>query len=123
MAEQIQLRTYENVSGAYTEEVGDRFGNAILKAVRLRAASDYHDTPVSEQTVYAFRGHLERTEGHIFLLTLPAEGKSVVYIVPAPDIVLPALSVEKGVLRIECDGCSVIRGECESGEEITVDRP
>ena len=120
--EGLQFCTYENVSGAYTEEVGDRFGNAILKAVRLRAASDYHDTPVSEQTVYAFRGRLERTEGHIFLLTLPAEGKSVVYIVPAPDIVVPAISVERGVLQVECDGCSVVRGECKSGKEAALCR-
>ena len=121
-SERFSFCTYENVGDVYTEEVGARFGNAILTAIYLRADSDHHDTPVSKRTVYAFRGRLERTEGLIFLLSIPTEGKSVVYIVPAPDIILPTISIDKGVLSISCGGYPVIKGECQTGKEAALCR-
>ena len=78
MKKGYEIQTYENVSDVYTEQIGVRYQNAILTAVYLRADTDHHDTPVSKKTVYAFRGKLEKTQGHIFLLSLPTEGVSVV---------------------------------------------
>ena len=122
MKEAFKICTYENAGDVYTEEVGARYQSAILTSVYLRANSDHHDTPVSKKTVYAFRGKLEKTQGHIFLLALPTEGVSVVYIVPAPDIILPSIYMEKGEVRIECGGYPVIKGECKIGEEAALCR-
>ena len=122
MKKGYEIQTYENVSDVYTEQIGVRYQNAILTAVYLRADTDHHDTPVSKKTVYAFRGKLEKTQGHIFLLSLPTEGVSVVYIVPAPDVVLPAISLEQGVISITCGGYPVIKGECKLGEEAALCR-
>lgn len=109
--------TYTDVGEAYTEQGGERFANAVLTAVRLRAETDYHDTPVTKEKFYAYRNQLQRTEGHFFFLTLPTEGRSVVYIVPTPDLILPAISMKNGEIRIECGGYPVIRGECRVGTE------
>ena len=120
--EKSQIRIFENVGDVYTEQVGVRYQNAILTAVRLRAETDHHDTPVSKKTVYAFRGKLEKTQGHFFFLSLPAEGVSVVYIVPTPDIIMPSIFMEKGEVRIECGAYPVVRGECKIGEEAALCR-
>ena len=122
MKSEYEIVTYENVGDVYTEQVGARFNNAILTAVYLRADSDSHDTPVTKKTVYAFRGRLDKTAGHIFLLSLPVEGKSAVYIVPVPDIITPSICIDKGELRIECGGYPVIKGECKTGEEAALCR-
>ena len=52
--ERLHFYTYENEGELYKEQVGARLGAAILTAVRLRAETDHHDTPVSKKTVYAF---------------------------------------------------------------------
>jgi len=120
--EKNALHTYRDVGEVYTEACGARFDNAVLRAIRFRAETDCHDTPVSEKTVYAFRRRIERTEGNIFILSAPTEAVSVVYIVVSPDIALPSLAVEKGELRIVCDGYPVVRGECAHGTEAALCR-
>ena len=113
----LKLETLAGVEGVYTEKVGARYSNAILSSVLLRTETDHHDTPVSERVSYAYRGRIERVEGHFFFLSLPAEGLSVVYIVPTPDLITPTLSMEKGEVRICCGDYAVVRGECKTGDE------
>ena len=101
----------------YTEASDNGFSNALLTSVYFRAETDRHDTPVSCKKSYVFRHSLDKTEGHVFFLSFPVSGKSIVYIVPTPDHVTPALSIHKGELRIECGGYPIVRGECLIGEE------
>ena len=103
--------------GVYTETVGRRFSAAKLTAVRFFAATDGHDTPLTTATDYVYRGSLKPTAGHLFFLTCPADGQSTVYIVPTPDMILPSLSLDGGVLSITCGGYPVIRGVSAFGEE------
>lgn len=113
----LSIQAFDGVNGEYVERVGSRFQTAIVTAVVFRAETDYHDTPVSKKTVYVFRNKLEQVEGHLFFLSLPTEGLSVVYIVPTPDLITPSISMEKGTLRIVCGDYPVYRGTCRCGEE------
>ena len=120
--EKLTMQVFDNLNGEYAEQVGSRFQNAILTAVRFRAETDSHDTYVSKKTIYVFHNNLEQTEGHLFFLSLPAEGLSVVYIVPTPDIIMPLISMDKGRLRIACGEYPVYRGICCCGAEAALCR-
>ena len=109
-------------NGTYTQQVGSRFQTAILTTVLLRAETDRHDNPVSKKTVYAYRQKIEKTEGHFFFLSLPSCGMSEVYVVPAPDLLTPTLSVENGTLCITCGEFPVYRGTCRIGDEAALCR-
>ncbi len=120
--EKLSIKVLDSHNGEYVESVGSRFQNAILTTVLFRAETDCHDTPVSKKTVYAFYNKLEQTEGHLFFLSLPLEGMSVVYIVPTPDVITPSISMEKGTLRISCGDYPVYRGTCSCGAEAALCR-
>ena len=111
------FQTLSVPDNVYTEASDNGFSNALLTSVYFRAETDRHDTPVSCKKSYVFRHSLDKTEGHVFFLSFPVSGKSIVYIVPTPDHVTPALSIHKGELRIECGGYPIVRGECLIGEE------
>ena len=111
------FQTLQVTDNFYTEQLTDGFANAVLTSVLFRAETDRHDTPVSCTKSYVFRHSLEKSKGHAFFLSFPVLGKSIVYIVPTPDHVTPALSINKGELRIECGGYPIVRGECLIGEE------
>lgn len=120
--EKLSKQVFNNINGEYVEQVGKRFKNAILNTVLFRAETDLHDNPISKKTVYVYLNKLEQTEGHIFILSLPAEGGSVVYIVPTPDLITPTISMENGILSIKCGDYPVYRGTCRSGEEAALCR-
>ena len=47
--EKLSKQVFNNISGEYVEQVGERFKNAILNRVLFRAETDLHDNPISKK--------------------------------------------------------------------------
>jgi alpha-galactosidase len=97
----------------YREQLESR--HITLRAIKLHTATDRHDTLTSEEIKYMFNGSVSETEGQIFILSDIQNSCDKVYIVSAPDCILPTIRIEAGELIIKSYGCQVDIGECEIG--------
>ena len=86
--------------------------NLILKAVRLKTQTDNHDTLLEENTKYMYKGKIEETEGHIFILTDSYNNISTVFIVPVPDCVMPIFRLIDSTVEIKAYGFPIYVGSC-----------
>ena len=92
----------------YTDKPIFDLEHASLRAVEFKAETDVHDNLVSESLDYVFRGKLKETQGHVFIFDSAVLGKSLVYIVPAPDCIIPVLSINEYTVKIKTQGVDVI---------------
>ena len=86
--------------------------NLILKAVKLKTQTDNHDTLLEENIKYMYKGKIEETEGHIFILTDSYNNTSTVFIVPVPDCVTPVFRVTNSTVEIKAYGFPIYVGSC-----------
>ena len=84
----------------------------LIRGVRLITNTDYNDTLVEEKTAILYRGSAQPICGQIFIVTSRVVGRSYVIVIPAPDLAMPELRVEKGRLRVDSKGYPIYLGEC-----------
>ncbi len=87
-----------------------------LRAITLRSATDNHDTLVEECKRYMFRGAVQETEGHIFILYDTAKGSATVFIVAVPDFFVPSLQIKENTVFIKTAGYPVSVGYSKNSE-------
>ena len=87
-----------------------------LRAITLLTETDIRDTLVGEVKKNLFRGRIEETEGHIFILTDKLTDKASVFIVPTPDCVMPKIKIEDGCAYITTHGYPVSVGTASASD-------
>ncbi|MBE6645784.1 MAG: hypothetical protein E7612_10505 [Ruminococcaceae bacterium] len=88
----------------------------ILRAITLKTSTDNHDTLVEESRKHLFRGRIDKTEGQIFILDDVLNAKTTVFIVPAPDCVMPSLKIIDCIVEITTHGYPISVGYGDYGE-------
>lgn len=88
--------------------------NYLLRAVRLVTVTDNNDTLVEESFIKAENGEISETEGHIFILTDELKDDSRVFIVAAPDCVMPSFKLQGSTVEIKAFGYPISVGTCAS---------
>lgn len=84
----------------------------VLRTVRFAAATDYHDTPVTETDFFMYRRKIPAQTGNIFILSDPVKKTSYVFISLSPDCVKPLFSVDGGVASLENEEYGIVVGRC-----------
>ena len=87
-----------------------------LRAVYFANWTDRQDTLVRTGEYHMFAGRIHTVSGHIFLLDDLRTGMTTVYLVSAPDLVVPELMVKEYRLTLENHGYPVAVGRCETAK-------
>ena len=90
--------------------------HATLRAIKLNTSTDSHDTLVEESVKHLFRGAVEETEGHIFILNDVSNEIATVFIVSAPDCVMPTFKVKDMSVEIKTSGYPISVGYAEKNK-------
>ena len=90
--------------------------HVTLTAVQLITNTDSNDTLVKKTERLVFRAQVAPVEGHIFVLTDQAQGRSRIWIVPAPDFVLPTAKIVANKFSIDTGGYPVYTADCPTDE-------
>ena len=85
-----------------------------LRVIRFANWTDRQDTLIRPAEYHLFAGNIPAADGHIFFLDDIRTGMTTVYLVSAPDLVLPQLTVKKYQLTLENHGYPVAVGRCET---------
>lgn len=112
-----------NIENNGTARFSVKSEHITLRAIKLNASTDFHDTLVSETVKHLYRGKIEETEGQIFILDDILNEKTTVFIIPTPDSVMPSLKISEKTAEINTFGYPVSVGHAElfSGERLCRD--
>lgn len=99
-----------NIENDGTAKIAVNGEHITLRAILLLTETDNRDTLLSETKKHLFRGNIEETEGHIFILTDRVSDKATVFIVATPDCVTPSIRIEQGCAYIKTHGYPVAVG-------------
>ena len=87
-----------------------------LTAIRLITNTDENDTLAEKRISLLYRNKTERLDGQIFIVTDHTRKQSRLFVVPAPDRLMPSARIEAGVLKIDADTCPVYTTTCPISE-------
>ena len=87
-----------------------------LRAITFHSSTDDHDTLVEESKKYMFRGAVEETQGHVFILYDAQKDTATVFIVAVPDYFMPSLEIKENTVYIKTDGYPVSVGYSKISE-------